>query len=181
VGVPGDADADPVCLMARDRLAPITRKVNRYRRALELKGPDTRRYTDEVGPPLKAEILRAGRAAAGDDLQVFKNKATKLGVGYDVTDGARGVTIVFKLRPPGLWAMAEQGARPHVIGGGRNYRRGRKRVYVHGAGYSHPVQAPIWHPGSKGKGGIRYAFKLARRAQRAAQRDGVLAVWRSVK
>lgn len=187
MAVPGTAP-DSARKLTRDRLAPITGKVDRYRRALELSGSDARRFADVTGPALKAEVMTAATAAAGSDLRPFKNKTGRLGVGYDLEDMTDGVRLVFKLRPSGLWAMAEQGAKPHVIGGGRAYRRGgkmtktgRQRSYVRGAGYSHPVQAPVWHPGSKGKAGIRYAFKRVRRAQRAATVDGVLAVWRSVR
>jgi hypothetical protein len=127
-------------------------------------------------------VVTAARAAFGADLKPWKGKAVKAGVGYDVAEISVGVRLEFKLRPAGVWAFGENGAKAHMIGTGRKkgVKRGAAR-YVKGAGYAHPVRAPIKHPGSAGKGAIRYAFKRVRKAQGAAVRAGVLAVWKDAQ
>ena len=47
---------------------------------------------------------------------------------------------------------------------------------LHAPGYAHPVKGPVAHPGTRGKGAIRYVFKRVRRAQRDACLAGIRAV-----
>jgi hypothetical protein len=171
-----------------DRFASFTRRVDRCARALELTGPDADRFAHVAGPPLKAEIMVAARAAFGTDLRPWNGKAVRASTGYDVVQARNGVRLEFKLRPAGVWVFGEQGSKPHLIGGGRNYKRGagyqarrnsaRNVRYLAAAGYKHPVQAPILHPGHRGRRAIRYAFKRFRNAQADAARAGVTAVIR---
>lgn len=174
-----------------DRLAPFTARVDRCARALELNGADADTFARVAGPDLKNELLEAGRAAFGADLKPWKNKGARASTGYDVDTTGRGVTLTFKLRPAGVWVFGEQGAGPHLIGGGRNYRRGTRpstsrrrtskastRRYVKGAGYRYFVAVSVLHPGTKGKKAIKYAFKRFRTTQRAAAEAGVRAVIR---
>lgn len=179
-----------------DRLRVVTARIVALSRVLELDGPDADRFARTAGPRLKDEVATAARAAFGSDLKPFERKGARAGYGYDVDRAPRGVRLTFKLRPGGVWAFGEHGAGPHLIGGGRNFRRGtnyrsanraraktqgRNVKYVKGAGYAHPVRAPILHPGTKGKGAIRYAFKRVRQAQRDAVADGIRAVIRTVE
>jgi hypothetical protein len=175
-----------------DRLQQFTRRVDRCSRALELTGPDADRFARTAGPVLKGEILTAATAAFGSDRRPWKNKSVTANTGYDVepAQSGRGVRLSFKLRPAGVWVFGEQGAAEHLIGGGRNYKRGASyrakskkapksnRTYVAAAGYRHPVQAPVLHPGTPGKKAIRYAFKRFRQAQGAAAQAGIVAVVR---
>jgi hypothetical protein len=177
--------------MATDRLRVLTRTLDGYSRALRLEGADADRYSRIVGPRLKNEVGAAARAAFGSDLKPWTGKGAKAGFGYDVEPASNGVRIVFKLRPAGVWAFGESGAGPHLIGGGRNYRRGTRPArgktkgatvrYVKAAGYGHPVLAPVLHPGTKGRGAIRYAFKRVRQEQRDAVKAGLSAVLEGVR
>lgn len=163
----------------------MTRRVDRCARALEMTGADAAAFARVAAPQLKDEIMTAARAAFGPDLKPWTGKNVKAGTGYDVDSTGRGVRVTFKLRPGGVWVYGEQGAGPHLIGGGRQYRRGTTRPrggrtvrYVIGDGYAHPVAAPVLHPGHKGRRAIKYAFKLFRNRQRDAAAEGVRVVIR---
>lgn len=179
-----------------DRLRVVTARMAALQRVVALEGPDAERFSRTVGPVLKREVAIAARAAFGSDLRPFARKGARAGFGYDLESAPRGVRLVFKLRPAGVWAFGESGAGEHLVGGGRNFRRGasyrssnraraknagRNVRYVKGAGYAHPVQGPVLHPGTKGKGAIRYAFKRVRQAQRDAVADGIRAVIATVE
>lgn len=167
-----------------DRLSPVTRRMGNYARAIRLEGAAGATFERVAGPPLKKEIQTAAVAAFGPDLKPWTGRGPKATFGYDLTRGKRGARLEFKLRG-GAWPYGEHGALPHLIGGGKNYARvnrstkrptsSSRRRYVLAAGYKHPVQAPIYHPGTPGKKAIRYAFKRVRRAQADAVRAGVLA------
>lgn len=182
--------------MAQDRLRVLTRTLDGYSRALRLDGPDAEKYARVTGPRLKREVESAARAAFGNDLKPWAKKSVRARYGYDVKTGSAGVLLEFNLRPAGVWAFGESGAGPHLIGGGRNFRRGAgyrssnrarartgggNRKYVKAAGYGHPVLAPVLHPGTKGVGAIRYAFKRVRAEQRDAVKAGLSAVLEGVR
>lgn len=169
-----------------DRLAAVTAKIERARSALALEAGAAATFERVAGPPLKRCGQDAARAAFGSDLKAFAKKGPRAAVGYDVEQDPGRVRMVIKLRPPGIWAFGEHGAAGHLIGGGRNFRRSSssrrptRGQYVKAAGYPHPVRGPIAHPGTTGKGAIRYAFKLVRTAQRDAVLAGVRAVLKEV-
>lgn len=177
--------------MARDRLAPVTRRMIAVAAASRLEGPDAATFERVAGPILKPEVQAAATAAFGADLKPWgTNRGPKATFGYDMTRGTSGrPRLEFKLRG-GAWLYGEHGAQPHLIGTGRGaeYRRvnrrtktgkvpkGTRRRYVKGAGYKHPVQAPIFHPGTKGRRAIRYVFKRVRAKQQEAVAAGMRAV-----
>ncbi len=81
-----------------------------------------------------------------------QTRNVKAGIGFDVA----GDKALIKFRPDGMWALMEEGARPHMIGAGRRTRSGkrtraRKRgVLVFGANQYRT--GPVKHPGTKGFG-----------------------------
>lgn len=175
----GEAHADRpgLTLAMGDKLAPATRRLDDTVRALSLAGSAGQRFERVAGPMLKREVEIAAKAAFGTDLRPWNGKGVKAGYGYDLDQRSTGVVLVIKLRPAGVWAFGEHGARPHLIGirrtGGRN--RKIKRAYLMFAGGRHPVLGPVAHPGTKGRGAIRYVFRRVRRAQTAAVRAGITA------
>jgi len=162
-----------------DAFAPITDRLDRYATALTLHGPAGATFERVAGPILKEQTGIAAKAAFGVDLKPWKNKTVRAGFGYDRMEIPAGIRIVIKLRPQGVWAFGEHGSKPHRIGGKKGKRKRRVVVYVKGAKYGHPV-AGVDHPGSTGKGAIRYVFKLVRTAQADAARQGVRAVLEGV-
>ena len=158
-----------------DAFAPVTGRLDRYATALTLHGPAGATFERVAGPILKEQTATAARAAFGTDLKPWKNKTVRAGYGYDRQEIFRGLRIVIKLRPQGVWAFGEHGAEPHRIGGTKGKGKRRKVTFVKGAKYGHPVRG-VDHPGSTGKGAIRYVFKLVRTAQADAARQGVTAV-----
>jgi len=160
-----------------DAFSPVTARIDQYATALRLTGASAQTFERKVGPVLKKEVQIAAVAAFGADLKPWKNKNVKAGFGYDREPSPRGLKIVVKLRPQGVWAFGEHGAAPHLIGGGRRKKGGSfKGGYVKAAGAAHPVRGPVLHPGTAGVGAIRYAFKLVRTVQRAAVKAGIIAV-----
>jgi len=151
-----------------DAFAPLTARINQYRTALSLTGQSADTFERVVGPRLKKEVQTAAVAGFGADLRPFTNKPLRAGHGYDSEQTGHGLRMVWKLRPTGVWVFGEHGARPHLIGS--------KAGFVKGGGYAHPVRGPVKHPGSTGKGAIRYAFKRVRTNQYEAARAGIRAV-----
>lgn len=173
-----------------DRLQLVTFRVRAYSRALALEGSDAARFERVAGPILKREVEIAAKAAFGADLKPWNsNPGPRATFGYDLEPAAHGVTIMLKLRG-GAWPFGEHGALPHLIGAGKGRAakstsrvlkaKGRRPVYLRGDAYGHPVLGPIIHPGTKGVGAIRYAYKRVRQAQRDAVAAGISAVLESV-
>jgi len=150
-----------------DALAPLTRRVERYKTALSLTGASAQTFERVVGPRLKKEVQTAAVAGFGADLKPFSSKSVRASHGYDSEQTGHGLRMVFKLRPVGVWVFGEHGAGPHLIG---------KGGFVKGSGYAHPVRGPVKHPGSTGKRAIKYAFKRVRTHQLEAARAGISAV-----
>ena len=161
--------------MTVDAFAPVTARLDRYATALRLHGPAGATFERVAGPILKKETAKAAKAAFGSDLKPWKNKTVKAGFGYDRVELREGLRIVIKLRPQGVWAFGEHGAKPHRIGGAKGKGKRRTVKFVKGADYAHPARG-VDHPGSTGKGAIRYVFKLVRAAQTDAAAKGVAAV-----
>jgi len=151
-----------------DAFAPLTARINQYRTALSLTGPAAATFERTVGPRLKKEVQIAAVAGFGADLRPFSNNPVRASHGYDSEQTGHGLRMEWKLRPVGVWVFGERGAGPHLIGA-----KGR---FVKGPGYAHPVRGPVKHPGSTGKGAIKYAFKRVRTHQLAAARAGIAAV-----
>jgi len=72
----------------------------------------------------------------------------------------RGTKTFLRIQgvPVGPWVWATSGTEPHLVGVGRTRpggrttaRRAKKAKYLKGAGYSHPVRAPVAHPGTSGR------------------------------
>ena len=151
-----------------DAFSPVTARIDQYATALRLTGASAQTFERKVGPVLKKEVQIAAVAAFGADLKPWKNKNVRAGFGYDSEQTGHGLRMEWKLRPVGVWVFGERGAGPHLIGA-----KGR---FVKGPGYAHPVRGPVKHPGSTGKGAIKYAFKRVRTHQLAAARAGIAAV-----
>lgn len=146
------------------------------------------KFGHDVAKPLKAELAAATVRKFGADRRPFKNKTVKANYGYEIE--TTPFAVVFELRPGPIWAFGEYGAAPHLIGAPRGARSGariareqRRKDYktsggkraIKAPGYAHPVQGPIYHPGTKYWGAIAYAFKVVR----DAQGDATATAWRT--
>jgi hypothetical protein len=109
----------------------------------------------------------------------------KLGAKVDGPYGYGGNWIAYvRADPAGMWAMVEKGTKAHWIGPkghtkGRRQRRssrGAGKQALFGAGYAHPYQFPVWHPGTGGpigrpwKIGVTKAGLVASKAYQAKVR-----------
>jgi hypothetical protein len=175
--------------MPVDRLAVLTRQAHTMRDAARLTGSDAVQMSRAAGRPLKAAALPAAVAAFGPTLQPFRTGrgARKVRARiYDTFTTGDRFTVVLELKPGGVWVFGEVGARPHVIGGrrrrvagpvlpgtGPRFRTSGGRPAL-GMGSApggargarpHPVKFAVVHPGTTGRGTIRYAHKLVRRVQ----------------
>lgn len=114
-----------------------------------------------VGKGARQDANAIAKDVSGGDgvLSHMGRKGARLGMRYDVEQQGR-LTFI-KLVPAGPWMLTQKGAVGHQIPR-RATRRGKPR-FVMGAGYSHPVRAPIQHPGAPGKDSIQRAFVRIRR------------------
>lgn len=138
------------------------------------------KFGHEVARPLKSALAVATTRKFGQDRKPFKNKTVKAGYGYEIE--TTPFAVVFELRPGPIWAFGEYGAAPHLIGAPKGAKSGaqiakkKNKTYktsggkkaIHGKGYAHPVQGPIYHPGTRYWGAIAYAFKVVRDEQTTA-------------
>lgn len=119
-----------------------------------------------VGAMAKREAkAAAAEATGGSGVLTHMGRGARLSSGYDLDNQGKRLTL--KLRPPGPWVIMEQGAKAHVIPKSSGRRRGRGKPrgarYLLAPGYSHPVKAPIHHPGMRQKrGAIRKTFARVR-------------------
>lgn len=109
-----------------------------------------------VGKGARTDVTAIARAVTGGDgvLSHMGRKGARLGMRYDVEQ--RGRLVFMKLGPAGPWMLTQKGAKAHQIP--RTLRRRGKPRFVMGSGYSHPVRAPIQHPGSPGRDSVQRAF-----------------------
>lgn len=150
--------------------------------------PRAEKFGHDVAKPLKAQLASATAKKFGADRRPFKNKSVKAGFGYEIE--TTPFAVVFELRPGPIWAFGEYGAKPHLIGAPKGARSGsqiarkQKRTgyktsggkkAIKAPGYAHPVQGPIYHPGTGYWGAIAYAFKVVR----DAQEDATATAWRT--
>lgn len=194
--------------MPVDRLDVLTRRVEQVRDAARLTGDDAAAMSRAAGRPLKAAAMPAAVAAFGPTLQPFRTGRRARTVRariFDTYDTSSGrLRLLLELKPAGVWIFGEVGADRHVIGGqrtrvagpmlpgsrpGRRFRTsgGRQALGMgavkgrHGV-KPHPVRMPVVHPGTRGRGTIRYAHKLVRARQTElvgdAFRDVLGKAWR---
>lgn len=114
-----------------------------------------------VGKGARQNVNAVARDVAGGDgvLSHMGRRGVRLGMRYEVEQ--RGRLTFIKLVPAGGWMLTQKGGRPHQIP--RTSRRRGKPRFVMGSGYSHPVRAPIQHPGSPGRSSVERAFARVRR------------------
>lgn len=114
----------------RADLAPVTDLADGLAGALI-----TTALTD-IADKVEEDVLEVGRTATGGDLRLshYKGKG-RMSVKTKVS---RNRTTL-DLEPPGLWALAIGGAKPHYIGPGTRTRGGKSRRK---------------HPGFRGKNGL---------------------------
>jgi hypothetical protein len=116
----------------------------------------------------RRDIIRAARAVkqiAADEVRYgigdpvmsnFGKRGAKLRTRDQISGSGQYVFCVVRGVPAGPWSILNEGAQPHLIGVGRS--RGRqtalaagykKRRYLAGRAYAHPVIGPVYHPGSR--------------------------------
>src|SRR6185503_6010141 len=115
-------------------------RLGHLRAALAVNPNAARTLEEVIGPPVKAALLDVAANAFGADLKPFKDKAVKANVGYDARHNDDGWSIVFKLRPKGVWVFGQYGAGPHQI------RPRRPQGRLHGT--AEFTRGPITHPGT---------------------------------
>jgi hypothetical protein len=113
-----------------------------------------------VGKGARQDVTAIARDVSGGDgvLSHMGRKGARLGMRYEVEQ--RGRLTFIKLVPAGPWMLTQKGAKAHQIP--RTSRRRGKPRFVMGSGYSHPVRAPIQHPGSGGRDSVQRAFVRVR-------------------
>ena len=125
----------------------------------------------------KAALDEAAKAVGGD--RAFsgwrKGRPVRLGAGFDIT--GRG-EVTTKLRPYGVWVVAEKGRKPsdaRVLP-----KRARRRAARGRGGNAQPALSTPWGPrasvsrgkGTHGRDAIRKAFKGVRvESTKAAERE----------
>jgi len=132
--------------------------------------------------PLVTAGARAGKdaavkvGAAAGPLRNMGRKGVALKAGYDIeADNSR---IVLRLRPPGAWVIAEQGAREHTIRPRRRRARAAGRPVALGTPAG--ARAVVYHARAKGRRAITRAFGAARPAIPAAIHDAQIATMRRI-
>jgi hypothetical protein len=113
-----------------------------------------------VGKGARQDVTTVARSVSGGDgvLSHMGRKGARLGMRYEVEQ--RGRLTFIKLVPAGPWMLTQKGAKAHKIP--RTSRRRGKPRFVMGAGYSHPMRAPVEHPGSGGRDSVQRAFAKVR-------------------
>lgn len=163
--------------MARGALGTVSFRMSKLGEALGEDG--LRAMTEAAAYEMKAAAMKRLVLTVGGDRRMssFGSKKSrgrvKGGVGYDYE--GHGVAEV-KYRPGGFWALLEEGARKHQVGGGSRsasgkYRRGSQgaRLVINGQ----VVTAPIPHPGTRPK-------KALSKAQATGEKNVPAAVERAV-
>lgn len=126
----------------------------------DLLGGDMTAMAHAVGKGARQDVNAVARDVGGGDavLSHMGRKGARLGMRYEVEQQGR-LTFI-KLVPAGPWMLTQKGAKPHQIP--RTARRRGKPRFVMGGGYSHPVRAPIQHPGAPGRDSVQRAFVRVR-------------------
>ena len=114
----------------RADLAPVTDLAD------DLAGPLMKTMMTDATDLIAKDVLKVGQQATGGDLRLSRYRGGgRMAVKVQITD--RGATI--DLTPPGVWALATGGAKPHYIGRGGRTKGGKARRK---------------HPGFKGRNGL---------------------------
>lgn len=123
-----------------------------------------------VGKGARREAQTVARDVSGGDMVLshMGRKGVRLGMRYDLA--GEGRTVIVKLGPAGPWMLTEKGGKPHTIPRATSRRR-RKPRYLLGAGYAHPVRAPVEHPGTKGSQAKRSISRTFERIRAQAPVD----------
>jgi hypothetical protein len=138
-------------------------------------------HITKYGLNIERSTPKATKAAADAAATVLRNEGAKykikgrsggkfkLGAKVEGPYGYGGNFIAYvKGEPAGFWAMIEKGTKGHWIGPkghtrGRRQRKGQKGAQaLFGAGYAHPYQFPVWHPGTGGAIGHPWKIGVAK-------------------
>lgn len=128
-----------------------------YRRAATVFGDEgVRRLASTAGWAVKREVLRAGVRAVGGDRRMSRfgspRSRGKVRLSARYAEPA-GNTVVLEMRPAGMWAILEDGARAHKVGAGRRTARGRYTRQRGGrpllAFDGGVITGPVDHPGAR--------------------------------
>ena len=159
-----------------DAFSPLTARIHEYATALALTGRSAQTFQSAAGPILEKEAKAAAVAAFGSDLRPFKNRNVRADVAYDGESTGHGRRLDVGLRPAGVWVFGEEGAAPHLIGGGRG-----KGKFLKAANAAHPVRGPIKHPGTDGNEAITRATRRVHAVAVEAVAAGIHAVLGEVR
>lgn len=122
----------------RADLAPVTDLAD------DLAGRLLQTMLTDISDEVETEALNAGRKATGGDLRMSRyGRGRRGGTSMAVDAKVAGSKATIDLTPPGMWALAIGGAKPHYIGPGSRTRGGKSRRR---------------HPGSRGKGSLDALF-----------------------
>jgi len=122
-----------------------------------------------VGIRATADALRAAPTAAlgdlADQLTAFAEQTGRTVDGRRLTataevTGGPDARLVLRGTPAGPWSWITDGTRPHAVGVKRKPGPGGRRVLML-AGASHPVMAPVEHPGGTGRDAWRTVQRRA--------------------
>jgi hypothetical protein len=119
----------------------------------------------------RRDVIRAVKAVkqiAADEVRYgigdpvmsnFGKRGARLRTRDTITGSGQYVFATVRGLPAGPWKILDQGSQPHLIGVGRARGRAtslaggykKKRRYLAGRSYAHPVIGPVFHPGSSGR------------------------------
>ena len=82
----------------------------------------------DIGDEVEDEALKLGKKATGGDLRMSRyGKGRRGGTRMTVDTKVSGKKATIDLTPPGMWALATGGAKPHYIGPGSRTKGGKSR------------------------------------------------------